>query len=84
MDVLDARWTSIKVHFIKTDSIYKFCFKLLTNRQMQAIIIDYNSDIEYFQAKKTLTVPETLLKSSETKAAYERVVLMEQNIDRYQ
>ena len=51
---------------------------------MQAIIIDYNSDIEYFQAKKTLTVPETLLKSSETKAAYERVVLMEQNIDLYQ
>lgn len=49
-------------YFFNADAVYRFCFKLLTNRQVGTIIIDYNSDVEYSETKKTIKVPESLLK----------------------
>lgn len=47
-------------------------------------MIDYNSDVEYFESTKTIKIPENLLKEEETKSAYEKVVRIEENINRYQ
>ena len=51
--------------------------KLLTNRQVNTMVVDYNSDVEYYETKKTVKIPENLLKSAETKSAYEKAVNME-------
>jgi hypothetical protein len=48
------------------------------------VVVDYNSDIEYHESQKTIKVPENLLKSEETKAAYEKIVGMEQALEQYQ
>lgn len=57
---------------------------MITSRQVAPIIIDYNSDVEYFESTKTIKIPENLLKEEETKTAYEKVVRIEENIGRYQ
>lgn len=59
-----SKWIQIKVSTIfKVDAVYRFCFKLLTNRNVGTVLIDYNSDVEYYESTKSIKVPDNLLKS---------------------
>lgn len=52
------KWIWMKVStLIFLDAIYKICFKLLTNRQVNTVVVDYHSDVEYYESKKTIKIP---------------------------
>ena len=72
-----------KYIFPYKDHVYRICFKILTNRQVGTLIIDYNAEVEYKYDISEIKVPDNLLKDEDTKNAYTIAEKMENDLTKY-
>lgn len=55
---------------VNADHVYRVCFKILTNRQVGTVVIEYNAEVEYKYDINEIKIPDNLLKDEDTKTAF--------------